>query len=589
MYEDIHLQHQTNAYIEQKDQLEVTDNTEEIEFKQISFDQALSQVGSSGYYQKRVFLIFGLQWMITTYRPLIIIDGFYLLLFSTLQSQKLIAKTIQIAIMNALHIFWMNNVYLTFEDQSRIEFLVGNSLNTAFNTVLPCNKTLQSIIKSIVYFGSLKGFFIFSFIADNYGRKLALTLSWSITTIGSLILAVTYHFQLYIVCLKFLNDNRCNEILPQQFIIHLQMNIPGKFTLKLLEGHFREFQNVGLQVFFAIGEFTFITLAYYVTDWRSLAIIAAIPTIMLAFANLLIFESPQFLYSKNKSQCVETLNQIAKINSKKQIYIDELITNPKSKEKNQRMYTAWDLVRNKSIRYIFIACVMMFFGIQMIYYGISFVSDQLGMNFFTSNYIIAFFELTAYLVTDFFVTKLKRKKSIILGLILVGLMSQYFIIQFDNSLFIIMQGILAGMMRFIICVIWALAFVYVSELFPSVVRSLALLLISAGGSIGSIVQTFLNNLCQQFQVHPMVVFGIIGMLCGLLLLPLKETLNQGLIENIEEEEKLMNQCKLDNKCQQSYEAEESGEVDQMENLNEEREFLIIKQKNININAQKKDC
>lgn len=42
-------------------------------------------------------------------------------------------------------------------------------------------------------------------------------------------------------------------------------------------------------------------------------------------------------------------------------------------------------------------------------------------------------------------------------------------------------------MRFIICVIWALGFVYVSELFPSVVRSLALLLISAGGSIGSIV------------------------------------------------------------------------------------------------------
>lgn len=38
----------------------------------------------------------------------------------------------------------------------------------------------------------------------------------------------------------------------------------------------------------------------------------------------------------------------------------------------------------------------------------------------------------------------------------------------------------------------------------------------------------------------MVVFGIIGMLCGFLLLPLKETLNQGLIENIEEEEKIMN-------------------------------------------------
>ncbi|CAD8190555.1 unnamed protein product [Paramecium octaurelia] len=577
MYEDIHLQHQTNAYIEQKDPIEVTDNTEEIEFKQLTYDQALSQVGSSGYYQKRAFIIFGLQWMITTW--ILFAPVFYFI------EPKVDCKN-DLNCYNECSTHILDDQCLSYicEDQSRIEFLVGNSLNTAFNTILSCNKTLQSIIKSIVYFGSLAGFFIFSFIADNYGRKLALILSWSITTIGSLILATAQNFQM-ITGAMFLLGFGGNPAITVHY----------SFINEHSQGHFREFQNVGLQVFFAIGEFTFITLAYYMPDWRSLAIIAAIPTIMLAFANFLILESPQFLYTKNKSQCVQTLNQIAKINSKKPIYIDELITNPKSKAKNQKMYTAWDLVRYKSIRYIFIACVMMFFAIQLIYYGISFVSDQLGMNFFTSNYIIAFFELTAYLVTgkyiiyfrDFLVTKLKRKKNIIFGLILVGLMSQYFLIQFNNSIFIIMQGVLAGVMRFIICVIWALAFVYVSELFPSVVRSLALLLISAGGSIGSIVQTFLNNLCQQFQVHPMVVFGLIGMLCGLLLLPLKETLNQGLIENIEEEEKLMNQCKSVNKCQQSDETEESGEADQMENLNEEREFLIIKQ--TNTNSEKKDC
>ncbi|CAD8104271.1 unnamed protein product [Paramecium sonneborni] len=345
------------------------------------------------------------------------------------------------------------------------------------------------------------------------------------------------------------------------------------------QGHFREFQNVGLQVFFAIGEFTIITLAYYITDWRQLAIIAAIPTILLNFANLLVFESPQFLYSKNKTQCVQTLNKIARINQCKPIQNDELITNPKSKEKNQRIYTAWDLVKYKSIRYVFIACVMMFFGIQLIYYGISFVSDQLGINFFTSNYIIALFELSAYLITDFLVTKLKRKRNIILGLVLVGLLSQYFLLKFDNPLFVVLQGILAGLMRFIICVIWALGFVYVSELFPSVVRSLALLLISAGGSIGSIVQTFLNNLCQQLKVHPMVVFGLIGMLCGFLLIPLKETLNQGLIENIEEEEQLMAKQNIDNRYKNDN--KECQEVDKIEKQNEEREFLIIRGQNIN--------
>ncbi|CAD8090428.1 unnamed protein product [Paramecium primaurelia] len=563
MYEDINLQHQTNTYIEQKDQIEVIDNTEEIEFKQLNYDQALSQVGSSGYYQKRAFIIFGLQWMITTW---ILFGPVFYFIQPTINCKN------DLNCYNECTTRILDEQCLSYicEDTSRIEFLVGNSLNTAFNTVLPCNKTLQSIIKSIVYFGSLTGFFIFSFIADNYGRKLALTLSWTITTIGSITLASSQNFQM-ITSAMFLLGFGGNPAIT----IHYS------FINEHSQGHFRELQNVGLQVFFAIGEFTIITLAYYVTDWRSLAIIATIPIILLNFANLFILESPQFLYSKNKSQCVQTLNQIAKINSTKSIYIDELITNPKSKEKNQKMYTAWDLVRYKSIRYIFIACLMMFFGIQLIYYGISFVSDQLGMNFFTSNYIIALFELTAYLVTDFLVTKLKRKKNIILGFILVGLMSQYFLIQFDNSLFIIMQGILAGLMRFIICVIWALAFVYVSELFPSVIRSLALLLVSAGGSIGSIVQAFLNTLCQKYQVHPMVVFGIIGMLCGFLLLPLKETLNQGLIENIEEEEKIMNI-----KYQQSIETEESGGVDQMNNVNEEREFLIIKTKNIN--TQKKD-
>ncbi|CAD8104269.1 unnamed protein product [Paramecium sonneborni] len=67
MYEDIDHQQENNAYVEQQDQVESMDNTDEIEFKQLNYDQALSQVGSSGYYQKRTFVIFGLQWMITTW------------------------------------------------------------------------------------------------------------------------------------------------------------------------------------------------------------------------------------------------------------------------------------------------------------------------------------------------------------------------------------------------------------------------------------------------------------------------------------------------------------------------------------------
>lgn len=41
----------------------------------------------------------------------------------------------------------------------------------------------------------------------------------------------------------------------------------------------------------------------------------------------------------------------------------------------------------------------MFFGIQIIYYGISFASENIGLEFYMNNLIIAIFETAAYAVT----------------------------------------------------------------------------------------------------------------------------------------------------------------------------------------------
>ena len=38
--------------------------------------------------------------------------------------------------------------------------------------------------------GSLIGFFLFSFVADNYGRKIGLGAAWFMATLGSLLLGV---------------------------------------------------------------------------------------------------------------------------------------------------------------------------------------------------------------------------------------------------------------------------------------------------------------------------------------------------------------------------------------------------------------
>ena len=69
-------------------------------------------------------------------------------------------------------------------------FLSKNSLITEFNDLLICeNKSLGTTLIAMVSIGSLIGFFFFSFIADNYGRKLGLGSSWLCASIGAVILA----------------------------------------------------------------------------------------------------------------------------------------------------------------------------------------------------------------------------------------------------------------------------------------------------------------------------------------------------------------------------------------------------------------
>lgn len=91
-------------------------------------------------------------------------------------------------------------------------------------------------------------------------------------------------------------------------------------------------------------------------------------------------------------------------------------------------------------------------------------------------------------------------------------------------------------MRFIICFVWALAYIYIAELFPTVVRSLAMGLISAGGTIGSVLCPFLVTFSNSLLgVNPLITLGGVGVLGVLSILPLRETLNKKLQDDISED------------------------------------------------------
>lgn len=43
---------------------------------------------------------------------------------------------------------------------------------------------LVNVLQSMLFVGSLIGFFVFPYVADNWGRKLGIKISWAMCTIG---------------------------------------------------------------------------------------------------------------------------------------------------------------------------------------------------------------------------------------------------------------------------------------------------------------------------------------------------------------------------------------------------------------------
>lgn len=58
-----------------------------------------------------------------------------------------------------------------------------------FSTFLICpdHQNTVSVLQDMMFLGSLFGFFIIPFIADNFGSKLALRIAWTIGTLGVLV------------------------------------------------------------------------------------------------------------------------------------------------------------------------------------------------------------------------------------------------------------------------------------------------------------------------------------------------------------------------------------------------------------------
>ena len=159
----------------------------------------------------------------------------------------------------------------------------------------------------MVFIGSLIGFFIIPFIADNLGRKLAMQISWIICTVGVIILVFANSI-FFIGAGYFLAGLGSNPAITLCF----------SFINEQCLYKSRQRYGVFVQIFLALGEST-IALMFIpqgVWGWRYIMAVLLFMTAIMNIGIFYLLETPKFLFSKSKPLTLEVLNKIAIINNR---------------------------------------------------------------------------------------------------------------------------------------------------------------------------------------------------------------------------------------------------------------------------------
>jgi OCT family organic cation transporter-like MFS transporter 4/5 len=122
----------------------------------------------------------------------------------------------------------------------------------------------------MLFVGALFGFFVIPYMADNYGRQLAMRVSWGLGVVSLLIF--------------FVSDSP-NMVGLSLFLVGFSTNpaitLTFSFVNEICLGRSRSFYGVGMQIAWAIGEITIALIFLMDISWRYIAFLTLVSFIVV--------------------------------------------------------------------------------------------------------------------------------------------------------------------------------------------------------------------------------------------------------------------------------------------------------------------
>ncbi|XP_032678535.1 organic cation transporter protein-like [Odontomachus brunneus] len=341
------------------------------------------------------------------------------------------------------------------------------------------------------------------------------------------------------------------KIVKNLFFGYLNQNLPLTYALfsgmEMAGVKNRVFGSTIISCMFAVGEILLGLIAGWLKSWRALLRIVYGPALLAIFLPLLIPESVRWLLSKGKNDQVEKIyykmarmnglqvtdeavREFKELNVIKPQTKNELVMSEERKPIVQVLHSSVILIR-------LLACSFCWLTNTFVYYGLSLNSVAFAGDKYTNFVLVALVEIPAYFLTWLLTDHIGRKPTLSGSFLLSGVFC--LAIQFipkGGSSYAPLLLYMAG--KLCITIAFATIYIYTTELFPTTMRHSLLGICSMTGRIGSILSPQTPLLAQIMPALPLILFGAMGMIAGVLSLIFPETLGTKLPDTVWEAENI---------------------------------------------------
>uniref|UniRef100_H0VMM5 Solute carrier family 22 member 7 n=1 Tax=Cavia porcellus TaxID=10141 RepID=H0VMM5_CAVPO len=390
------------------------------------------------------------------------------------------------------------------------------------------HRGLNKLTSTLFFVGVLVGAVIFGYLSDRFGRRRLLLVSYVTSLVFGLASVASVNYVMFAI-----TRTLTGMALAGFTVIVLPLE------LEWLDMEHRIVAGVLSSMFWSGGVMLLALLGYLIRDWRWLLLTVTLPFALGIISMWWVPESARWLLTQGRVQEAQSyLLRCARLNGHpvgKDSLSIETLSKVAATEQAVRKPSYLDLFRTRRLRHISLCCMVMWFGVNFPYYGLTLDLTGFELTVYQTQFLYAAMEVPSKLLVYVLVRYAGRRPTQVGALTGTGL--TFGVRLLTSSEAKSWRTALAVLGKTFSEASFTTAYLFTSELYPTVLRQTGLGLTSLVGRLGGSLAPLAALLDGVWLSLPDIAYGGIALLAACTAFLLPETRRAKLPETIQDVER----------------------------------------------------